>query len=337
MTTPPQLLSVVLPAFDVAPFVTQAVRSVHAQDWPRLELVAVDDGSTDGTGAILDALAADWTGGGRRMVVRHQANAGAAAARNVGLDLAQGGLVAFLDGDDRWHPGLASRLAGALASDPSIEIAIPRWRYVDASGAPEGIWSDAHPRRHGLRDLMGDNPIHSATGVMLPRTSVERAGRFDPGMTGCIDLDFWTRAVTPGHASIASVPDALADYRRRPGQITGDWRRMERNWTRLAGKLAARGEGLDAAALSRARARACVYWSAIAYRSGDHAAARRLIAETWRRDPAHAMRDPHARVRSLAGLATLLPAGLHQTVRARVAGRSAHSCDPDGGEASSEP
>ncbi len=319
---PPDLLSVVMPAHDVAPFVAEAVRSVHAQDWPRIELVAVDDGSTDGTGERLEALAAEWGGEGRRMVLRRQANAGVAAARDAGLALATGGLVAFMDADDRWHPDLASRLAGRLAADPTLALVFPRWRHVDASGAPTGVVSEAPRARVGLGELMGDNPIHSATGVMLRREAALGAGGFDPAMTACIDLDFWTRAVAGRRDAIAAVPEALADYRRRPGQITEDWRRMERNWLRLADKLAARGEGLGPRALARARARASVYWSALAYQTGDYASARRLIGRTWRGDPRFALRDRRVAIRSLAAGAALLPAPWHAAIRARFNARA---------------
>ena len=318
----PALLSVILPAHDVAPFVAEAVRSVHAQSWPRIELLAIDDGSADGTGEVLEALAAGWRGEGRRMVVRRQANGGAAAARDAGLALATGALVAFLDADDRWHPDLASRLAARLAEDPALDLVFPRWRYVDASGAPLGIESAAPPGRVGLADLLGDNPVHSATGVMLRREAVERAGGHDPAMTACIDLDFWSRAIAGRGDAMACVPEAWADYRRRPGQITGDWRRMERNWTRLAGKLAAEGRGLDPAALRRARARASIYWSALAYQSGDHRASRRLIAAAWRGDPRFALGDRRVAVRTLAGAAALLPAPLHEAIRARFGARA---------------
>ena len=316
------LLSVIMPAHDVAPFVAEAVRSVHAQDWPRIELVAVDDGSADGTGERLEALSAAWTGEGRRMVLRRQANAGAAAARNAGLALATGGLVAFMDADDRWHPDLASRLAGRLAADPSLALVFPRWRHVDAQGRPTGTLSEPPAGRVGLADLMGDNPIHSATGVMLRREAAMGAGGFDPAMTACIDLDFWTRAMGGRPRAIAAVPEALADYRRRPGQITEDWRRMEANWRRLAGKLAERGEGLAPPALAKARARASLYWSALAYRAGEHAAARRLIAATWRGDPRFALSDRRVAIRSLAAGAALLPGPWHDAIRARFNARA---------------
>lgn len=318
MTQPP-LVSAILPAFDAAPFVAEAVRSAHAQTHPRLELVAVDDGSADGTGEALEALAAGWTGQGRRMAVRRQPNAGAAAARNAALALATGEILVFLDADDRWHPDLVARVVAALA-DPGITLALPRWRYVDAQGRPIGL-ETAEAGRFGRADLLGDNPVHSATGVALRRETAERAGGFDPALRACIDLDLWVRALGRDGLAVV-VPGARADYRRRPGQITGDWRRMERAWTRVHRKLAERGEGLGPADLARARGRACLFWSAAAYEAGDFAAARRLVAECWRRDPTWALRQPGARLRSLAAGATLLPRPWHDAIRARFNARS---------------
>ena len=121
---------------------------------------------------------------------------------------------------------------------------------------------------------------------------------------------------------MAEIPGAVADYRRRPGQITGDWRRMERAWARVHEKLEARGEGLGPRALSRARGRACLFWSAAAYEAGEHAAARRLIAECWRRAPGFALGHPPALLRSLAAGATLLPRPVHDAIRARFNARA---------------
>lgn len=319
------LVSAILPAFDAAPYVAEAVRSALAQTHPRLELVAVDDGSSDGTGEALDALAREWAGEGRRMVARRQPNAGAAAARNAALALASGEILVFLDADDRWHPDMVARLVAALG-DPGATLALPRWRYIDAEGRPIGL-ETAPEGRFGRADLLGDNPVHSATGVALRREAAERAGGFDPTLRACIDLDLWVRALGREGAAVVA-PGARADYRRRPGQITGDWRRMERAWTRVHEKLGQRGEGLERAALARARGRAALFWSAAAYEAGDHAAARRLVAECWRRDPVWALGRPDARLRALAAGATLLPRPWHDAVRARFNARRGGRATP---------
>lgn len=316
----PERISVVMPCHDVAPFVEEAVRSTHAQDWPEIELIAVDDGSSDGTGDVLDRLAGEWTGPGRRMVVHRQANGGAAAARNAGLARATGGLVAFLDADDRSDPGHLRAMARALRDDPSLEAAFTLYRYVDETGRVTGEESPPGRLRFGPEELMTRMIVHAP---LLRAEAARAAGPLDETLTACIDLDHLVRVAALGPLNIGLVPLVLSDYRRRSGQITQDWRRMERNWTRVHDKLRERGHGLGRRAHGRARARNCLWWATLAYEAGEHAAARRLVAETWRLDPRFAATDRLARVRTLAVAAALLPARWHDAVRARFNTRAA--------------
>jgi glycosyltransferase involved in cell wall biosynthesis len=307
-------ISVVMPCHDVAPFVAEAVRSTLRQEWPDVELLAVDDGSTDGTGAMLDDLAGEWGRPGRRMVVRHQANAGAAAARNAGLALATGDLVAFLDADDRSDPGHLRAMADALAAEPALDAVFTLYRYIDEMGRVTGEEAAPGRTRFGPEDLLTRMIVHSP---MLRAGAARAAGPVDETLTACIDLDHLVRVAALRPGNLGLVPEVLSDYRRRSGQITQDWRRMEANWSRVHRKLAAAGSGLSPAALSRARAQACLWWSTLAYEAGDHAAARRLVAETWRRDPRFAIRDRLALIRTLSVAAALLPASWHDAIRAR--------------------
>ena len=255
------------------------------------------------------------------MKVLRQANAGAAAARNTGLRAAGGEYLAFLDGDDRWSEELLARLVDAIRCDPALDLVFPQWRYIDVDGHPIGNTSETKAHRYSIADLMIANPIHSATGVLVQRRSSEAAGSFDETLTACIDLDYWLRIADGRKDTIGTVPAVLADYRKRPGQITADWRRMEHNWTRVLEKMRAAGNGLSAAEWRKGRARNCLYWATIAYDSGDYGAARRLIAETWRRNPGFAASDRLAVIRTLACCASLLPTSLHHILRAKFDAR----------------
>ncbi|WP_375263241.1 glycosyltransferase [Palleronia sp.] len=315
------LVSVILPAFDVAPYVAEAVTSVAEQDWPEIELVAVDDGSSDGTANILRAISREWRGPGRRMIFIPQENAGAGAARNAGVAAATGDTLLFLDADDRLATDLVRRMITALDAAPDAEIAFPCWHYIDQDGRDFGHASPPANGSFSAVDIMIDNPLHSASGVTVRRAAAERAGGFDPTLAACIDLDFWVRAAPQGGKAILSVPEAIAFYRRRPGQITGNWRRMERGWTRVCEKLAEAGRPLNPEDWRRGRARQCLFWSHIAYQSGEYTAARLLMVECWRRDPRFAASDDLARIRSLSVVASLLPAPLHDRLRARFNAR----------------
>jgi glycosyltransferase involved in cell wall biosynthesis len=304
-----------MPCYNVAGYVEEAVASVGRQTWSAIRLIVVDDGSTDGTDRIVHRLAEDWTSPGRRMEVVLQANAGAAAARNVGLDLCDGGFVAFLDADDRWHPRLLESLIATLDAAPNVDMTFPRYRYIDASGVPLGIETVMEQTHYGPADLMVANPVHSATGVLLRFEAVRSAGPFDTALQACIDLDFWVRIGLLRPCNISGTDTLLADYRKRPGQITGDWRRMERSWLQVCAKLDAAGHALSSRDFRRGRGRHCLYWSSIAYNNGEYAAARRLIAAAWRETPGHVARDRMGRIRTLAAFASLLPKPAHHAMR----------------------
>jgi glycosyltransferase involved in cell wall biosynthesis len=305
-------VSVVLPAFDVAGFVAAAVESIRTQDWDDIELIAVDDGSNDDTAEVLDRLAAGWSGPGRRMRVLRQANGGAGAARNRGIAEATGAFVALYDADDLCHPGLLRAQVAALDAAPWADLSFALYRYVDEAGRVEGVQAAPGARRLGTVDLLCDNIVHAP----LMRAAALRAdGPLDETLRAHIDLDLFVRLTERRPRSVAVIPEVLSDYRRRGGQITGDWRRMRENWTRVLAKLEAGGLRLSGAQRRRMRARLHLYWATLAYQGGDHPAARRLIARALRADPAAILRDGHGRVRLAACGATLLPARAHGALR----------------------
>ncbi|EAQ01569.1 putative glycosyltransferase protein [Pseudooceanicola batsensis HTCC2597] len=304
------LVSVVMPIYDAAPFLNAALDSVRVQDWPDLELIAVNDGSTDGSGDILQAAAADWVGPGRRLVVLEQQNAGAAAARNAGVARAQGDILALFDSDDIYHPSLVSRLVAALGGEAIMSFAM--YRYIDETGRHTGTETAPGAEALQLRELLRNNWVHAP---VFSREAWDLAGPLDETLRAHIDLDFFARLVKRRPGAIRLVPDALSDYRRRSGQITGDWRRMRRAWLHVHRKLRRDGLRLSPAELRRIHAGLRIYWASLAYQSGDYATARRLTARAWRGDPAGLLREAHPRTLALACVTSLLPDGLHHAIR----------------------
>ena len=110
--------SIIIPVYNVAPYLRECLDSVLAQTFPDWEAICVDDGSSDGSGAILDEYAAKDV----RFRVIHQHNRGVGAARNAGLDAAKGGWVLFLDGDDLWHQELLGVVSRMIAKYPSEKL-----------------------------------------------------------------------------------------------------------------------------------------------------------------------------------------------------------------------
>ena len=169
-TAEPPKVSVVLPVYNAEGYLARCLDSVLAQTYPNVEVVAVDDGSSDGSPAILDDYAARHPG---RVVVEHRANGGAAAARNRGIELCSGEYLTFIDNDDWFDADLlqtmvdAARPSGAEVvccgyrrpnSEGKVLLeAVPRpgdeWgRYV-VEAAWAKLYLTEHVRRHGLTFL----------------------------------------------------------------------------------------------------------------------------------------------------------------------------------------
>ena len=127
-------VSVIIPAFNQAAYLLEAVASAQAQTLPPAQIIVIDDGSTDATPKILADLCADDTDRHQLCMVR-QENQGLARARNRGLQMAQGELIAFLDADDRWQPEYLAAMTALLAQHPTAVAAYAAWQYMDAAGA----------------------------------------------------------------------------------------------------------------------------------------------------------------------------------------------------------
>ncbi len=309
---PDAKISVVLPAYQAAAYIEGAVRGLVAQTRVPDQIIVVDDGSTDETGAVLDRLRGDIP----MLEVITQANAGASQARNTALARVQGDFVLLHDADDRLEHEAIATLVTALAAAPDADMIFGGCQHVDPGDTPTGVTATPDQARYSARDILIENPIHTATGVLLRRAAIDRTGGFDLALRGYIDFDLWLRVAETAPDRIAAVPDILVHYRRHPGQITGNWRRMQENWNRLCDKHADLMASLTKQEQRAARARRLLFYASVAYEAKDYASTRRLMAGCWAADPGFAASDGLARVRTAAAIASLLPAALHDRLRA---------------------
>lgn len=139
-------ISVVVPVYNCAPYVERCIRSILAQTHTNLEIICVNDGSTDDSGTILDKLACEDT----RVRVIHQKNAGASAARNAGIDLATGELITFVDSDDAIEPDMYEALLPYFA-DESVDIVHCGYKRIhtdgsikDVNGTSKVVWQNKY-------------------------------------------------------------------------------------------------------------------------------------------------------------------------------------------------
>jgi glycosyltransferase involved in cell wall biosynthesis len=234
-------VSVVVPAYNAAATVAASVRSALGQTVGSLEVIVVDDGSTDDTAAVVTELAR----GEARVRLVSQANAGLPAARNAGIRAARGRFVAFLDSDDLLLPRYLSLAAEALDADPGAALA-----YTDAlvfdpvSGRVRERTAMARSRppvpapadRDGfLYELLQRNFVFVAT--VVRRTVLEQLGGFDASLRSAEDYDLWLRILLAGHRAVC-VPGTLALYRKHPGQMSRNLALMSENVLAVYERLA---------------------------------------------------------------------------------------------------
>jgi hypothetical protein len=227
------LVSVVIPAFNAARTIMEAVASVQAQTWSRIELIVVDDASTDRTTSLLQAEAT----AGKLQLLRQGSNQGVAAARNRGIQAARVQLIAFLDADDLWHPDHLARAAAVLQQHPDIDVFMQNSAVI-------GLDDDSHrghwlaKRRKGLDRLQctdlgqGVRRIdgHFIEGVMtacfvhvqtlVARRTVFSRVQFNERLRWSEDLDWAIRSVHEGRFTWAWSEAVTGIYRRHPDSLS---------------------------------------------------------------------------------------------------------------------
>jgi glycosyltransferase involved in cell wall biosynthesis len=273
-------VSVVIPTYNHARWVAHAIQSVAAQRFRDLEIIVVDDGSTDDTARVVRD-----TGVPLRYLPR--ANGGLPAARNTGIAAARGALVAFLDADDLWLPDKLSLQVPLL--DARAEAALV---YADAvlfdEGArrPLGTHADrhAHPSGRILGALLFDNPIPSPTPVVR-RAALERAGGFDESLRACEDWDMWIRIAR--HAEVHCIDRPLAVYRLHGDNMHADVARMKHAQHAVLGRALA-DPALPAGLRRRGRAmiaRRHLEFGLLHFSRGEYGAARAELLGAVARRP----------------------------------------------------
>ncbi len=213
MTAPP-LVSVVIPCYNATATLPQTLASVRAQTWPAIEVVAVDDGSRDGTLALLRTHEAD----GFRVL--SQANAGAAAARNTAIAVAKGEVLAFLDSDDTWHPEKIARQMAVFAASPNTVMVGCRAEVIRLDGTREPVNPTREPPigPDAWRTLLHHS--YYVPSVVAARTATTRAiGGFTARYrAGEDDQDFCIRLALRGAAGFVDAP--LVTMHQQPGSLS---------------------------------------------------------------------------------------------------------------------
>ncbi|TPX03497.1 glycosyltransferase family 2 protein, partial [Schumannella luteola] len=195
-------VSVVVPVYEGTRHLPEALGSVLAQTVPPLEVIVVDDGSTDGSASLVEAFAADHPQLAVRLI--RQENRGQSASRNRAAAEAGGELIAFLDQDDRWYPDHLERLAAAFAK-PDVGLAFSDFDEIDGDGhlvvrrflRSAGI---AHPRS-SIVDWIASDTMILPSAAMVRASAFHGVGGFSEDLVGYEDDELWIRIFRAGWRS----------------------------------------------------------------------------------------------------------------------------------------
>ncbi len=210
-----KLVSVVIPAFNAERFIGEAIDSVLAQTHHNLDVWVVDDGSTDGTAAVVTERCISDT----RVRLLRQRNSGVSAARNTGARASRGTYIAFLDADDVWHPAKIERQVAIFAKG-AANLGLVYCRCEEIDSASRVVARPDFPLTDGdaYAALVMFNFGGSGSAMIVPRTVYDEVGGFDISLSGAADWDFCL-AVAERY-DLGSDPDYLVGYRRVPGSMS---------------------------------------------------------------------------------------------------------------------
>jgi glycosyltransferase involved in cell wall biosynthesis len=220
-------VSVVIPTYNAARYIEAAVDSVLGQTFRDVEILVVDDGSTDDTAAVLSRY-------GQPVRYRWQENRGVSAARNRGIQESSGRYVAFLDADDTWFPEKLDRQIAALEASGQHRACYSAHVICTEALTPLAVQRSVR-RGSTLEDLLlRGNVVGNICTVLCDRSLFSIAGNFDVSLSQCADWDMWVRLATI--TEFLYLDEPLVTYRQHESNMSADPALLERDSTRVLQK-----------------------------------------------------------------------------------------------------
>lgn len=273
------LVSIIVPAFNAGDTLGEAVESVLAGTYKTIEIIIVDDGSTDPTSTIAEELARRDS----RITLHRRENGGVSAALNSGLALASGEFVSRLDADDLWHPAKLDRQLEAALKNSEAPLIYTWVRYIDADAR---VVRDGPRQRFPGRSLcrgIYESLVGGNSSALIRRQSILDAGGYDETLSSWEDLLLQLRISEKN--SIDHVPEFLVGYRVRPGSLSATPRNMLASWRAAREKIETYFPHVPRFLRDWANGRRCAELAESFAWSGDYGTSGLLLAEAMRSDP----------------------------------------------------
>lgn len=274
--------SIIVPAYNATTTLPQTMASLCAQTYRDMEIIIVDDGSTDHTADMARKYARHP---GIRLV--QQGNRGLAGARNTGIAAAKGDFIGFCDADDLWHPDKLAIHVAHLQSNPAVGLSFSGSQLINANGQ-----ATRHAQRPRLNDItpahvMKRNPVGNGSAAVMrraalvqlayrPASEAQRDWVFDETFRQSEDIECWLRLALSTDWQIEGVPGNLTQYRVNPGGLSANTERQLASWERVMDKLRPLNPELFAQHEPAARAYQLRYLARRAVSDLDGVSARKL-------------------------------------------------------------
>ena len=202
------LVSIVIPAYNLGRYVGETIESILLQDYPHIELIVLDDGSTDDTAKVLKKYAG-------RIHAESQPNMGQVNTLNKGWGLAKGDILGWIGADDALLPSAVSAAVKCLAANPDVVLTYCDFNLIDASSKPiRRVRTPDFSYRHMLVNVT----CPPGPGAFFRRSAMETAGPWDNTLRIMLDYDYWLKLGLIGR--FQRIPEVLALYRIHVGQET---------------------------------------------------------------------------------------------------------------------
>ncbi len=207
------LVSVIIPSYNSAAYLAEAIDSAFKQTFKNIEIIVIDDGSSDNTADIIKPYL-------NRIQYYKKQNAGPASARNVGLSHAKGDYVAFLDADDVWVPEKLEKQLKLIESNPAIGIVTCGEHQMDVNGKvfDSTRYIQYKDKNEFLNQMLIKNMVGGGSCCVVRRKCFDRIGLFDENLRGTEDWDMWMRLAE--EYEVASIAEPLFYARIVPNSVS---------------------------------------------------------------------------------------------------------------------
>jgi glycosyltransferase involved in cell wall biosynthesis len=277
------IVSVIIPAYNAAKYLAETVDSVINQSFDDIEILIIDDGSTDNTLEIAN----QYQRHDHRIRVISQSNQGVSATRNNGVAHSKGKYIAFLDADDLWLYNKLKCHLEHFNDNRNLAVSFGRVCFLDPDGEVTNNFSK--PVRSHLKPyhFFYENPTITSSNLVIRREVFDQIGFFDESMSYSEDQEWCLRVLSSEHWQVEGMNQVLMYYRTTNGGLSSHLHRMEEGWEMLASKARTIFPDLATKHYSKARATYLRYLArkAIRLRLSPHVATdfiNRSLCTDWR-------------------------------------------------------